>query len=73
MTRFCSRALHIAQVTGHTLAGENAARVLTVTDRTRGTGRHGVTVGRAVGREVVTLDTTLAKPLPMVVPVTSTF
>ena len=46
-------------MTGHTLAGENAARVLTVTDRTRGTGRHGVTVGRAVGREVVTLDTAL--------------
>ena len=43
-------------MTGHTLAGENAARVLTVTDRTRGTGRHGVTVGRAVGREVVALD-----------------
>ena len=51
-----SCALDITEVTGHTLARENTARILTVTDRTGGVCRHGVTVAGAVGREVMTLD-----------------
>ena len=50
------RIAHVAQVTGHALSGEHLARALILPGRAGLVVRHGVAVGGAVGREVVTLD-----------------
>ena len=56
ISRFCDGALHVAQMAGHALAREHAARALVLADRARHVVRDRVAVRARFGREVVALD-----------------